>query len=404
MAYYTVDNYYFSRVVAQVFTVQILRCPVLLQTVKTFVVAHFFFFFCFTNEINKKLDVLVIWKFIMINAKVNFPWTEEREIAFLETIQTFSAHVSNNSNSTTRWTQVMDSMRNQSSFGNTVMANFWDKNNSDKSVVTKQLRKFKEKFQLIMETGKTFLASGNTSKKDGELDRKHELINVMMIAMEEKEVEDEAKAEAATDAKLTKTFLDKTSDDIIKGTTTWKKPLEGYGKRKHLDGSISDTKSVKKITTFEDSLVNFLHDEKSNKADMNQMDQFDNRFTVFLNENAYDMDKLIENCTTGVRDSDSVVEWLSTLGMNYIISLYCTYKDLPRAQASKAFREQLKEDTDMIPLAVSKCYFTLQKWHNEMESKCAESNNETSFIVTTPNSISNRSSNGNSDVISGISI
>lgn len=306
----------------------------------------------------------------------NFPWTEEREVAFLETVLTMSAHLCNNGNSTARWTQVMESMRRQPQFGTSLMASFFD-GSAEKSQVSKQLRKFKEKFSAIMESGKAFLASGNTSKNDGDLDRKHELIQVMLLKMEEKESEDGEKAEAVNNAKAMKQQLDKTSDTIITQKKPWKKPPEGYGKRKHMDGSISDNRtSAKKVGTFEDTLIEIWRGKDSNaKATCHEFD-FKQRYVAHLEGKGYGLDALLSCCKSVEKlvNFEEVKVLVETVGLDYFVSLYCTQQSAGQAVASKAFKEQLKDDTGMQPMAITRLYFKMQDWHQEMETTRIECN------------------------------
>ena len=69
-------------------------------------------------------------------------WTEAREIAFLQTIQTEGAHMTNNANVTERWNKTIASLLRQQEFAEDFKP-FWIK--KDKL----EHRPFREKFTRI---------------------------------------------------------------------------------------------------------------------------------------------------------------------------------------------------------------------------------------------------------------
>lgn len=97
----------------------------------------------------------------------------------------------------------------------------YEKNNS---------RKIRDKYESLMAEAKREMESGNLSKYDGDLGKMFE--HAKKMAEEIDDIEEAAKCE-----KELKRTLDETSEAVLSAVN--KKPKEGYGARKSLDGSIA---------------------------------------------------------------------------------------------------------------------------------------------------------------------
>jgi hypothetical protein len=128
-------------------------------------------------------------------------------------------------------------------------------------------REKRDKYKNILSEVQADIERGNQSGKEGEISEKFSMVKQI------KEEIDEPEYEKATNGDL-KRKLDANADDILKRAKV-SKPLEGYGRRKLVDGTFSggsdessstktSASNKKHLSSFDEKLFSYLEKDKEN--------------------------------------------------------------------------------------------------------------------------------------------
>lgn len=254
-------------------------------------------------------------------------------------------------------------------------------------------RKLREKFTSKLKSILEDMAKGNQSGKSGDLNALY--ATVKQISYDIDLIEEEKKAASGLKAKL-----DETVDMVLKTKET-KKPDDGYGKRKLLDGTIIDPKKkpTHKFIAFEEQFMTMMMNKWKTPTNtlLSKEEKVEKDMIKWIDENDKSLDDLLT--VSKLKVNDEMFALLEEhISLPTVVNIYCT-----RDQnfSAKLFKETLSPE-GVSQLISIKLYAGLQKWREEATLKAEEAKKlreeddrtatTISIVTETPSSIYSSSS------------
>ena len=198
------------------------------------------------------------------------------------------------------------------------------------------------------------MSTGNKSKYEGDLSELYRII-LQMVREEE-----DAKEEKESQKEL-KRKLDDNTDQVLSSDNK-KKPMQGFGSRKSLDGSVDSKSSTpsNRSASADDVLFGFMKDympKKKTKALGDDEEAIEQKMLNWVQNSGKELgDLTLEGSINNDQDCDILDEF----GLGLLINIYCT----PGKNFSPdAFKKALTDES-MTTLSAHKVYRTLQSWRN----------------------------------------
>ena len=222
----------------------------------------------------------------------------------------------------------------------------------DKCYKKNDYRKIQDKFKATKEAVEQDMSSGNKSKYEGDLS---ELYRIILQMVQE---EEDAKEEKESQKEL-KRKLDENIDQVL-SVDSKKKPMQGFGSRKSLDGSVDSKASTpsNKLSATDDTLYGFLSSLAPRPAISSTMDE--EAAEKMMIKWVRDTGKTGTDLMTEARVENvgDIVTLCDEFGLELIINLYCTPG---KKFSSDEFKKSLTEE-GVSTLTTKKIYLTLQTW------------------------------------------
>ena len=292
------------------------------------------------------------------------PWTEDMVTTLLNIVILKKAHLSGGCKGVKEiWNDVNNAFFAQSFMDQYRAAHYKADNH----------RKIRDKFENILNEVQKDIETGNQSGKDGELSEKYLLVQQI------KEEIDDQDAEKATNGEL-KRKLDANADEILKRAKVLK-PVEGFGRRKSLDGSTSDSKgsdssnSKNTMTSFDEKLLSFLEKDKST-ATCPEEDVEKTMAEWIERRGKSELDLLSEG-----KMPVELFPTLDYIGMDVILNIYCS-RSLNFSPIY--FKEQLTL-LNIGVLETHKIYKVFDKWRIQACDAFKITNSHKDIYVTPTN-------------------
>ena len=184
-------------------------------------------------------------------------------------------------------------------------------------------REKRDKYKNILSEVQADIERGNQSGKEGEISEKFSMVKQI------KEEIDEHEYEKATNGDL-KRKLDANADDILKRAKV-SKPLEGYGRRKLVDGTFSggsdessstktSTSNKKHLSSFDEKLFSYLEKDKENSKQVCNEEITEEHMKAWIK--LHDKNEL--DIVTEGKLPDSFFEMIVYIGIDVLLSIYCS--------------------------------------------------------------------------------
>jgi hypothetical protein len=184
-------------------------------------------------------------------------------------------------------------------------------------------RKIRDKYENILSEVQADIERGNQSGKEGEISEKFSMVKQIKVEIDEHEYE------KATNGDL-KRKLDANADDILKRAKV-SKPLEGYGRRKLVDGTFSggsdessstktSASNKKHLSSFDEKLFSYLEKDKENSKQVCNEEITEEHMKAWIK--LHDKNEL--DIVTEGKLPDSFFEMIVYIGIDVLLSIYCS--------------------------------------------------------------------------------
>lgn len=220
-------------------------------------------------------------------------------------------------------------------------------------------RKLREKYVTLVAAIEKDMESGNLSAKSGDdLNDKYKYAKQILEEKAAKLAEKEA-------GLVLKQKLNDTEKELL--------AQSGPLKRKLIDGTVVDNtkKNRKAPPSFEETLLQIVTSPAaSTVSDQSSKEQqcglhadeeaFEVKFSEWISDNGRTLQELIHSARI---NNEDVIANLVELGMNTLISIYCTRN---ANFSATVFKKELRE-MEFTQMTCSKLYCALQEWRREYE-------------------------------------
>lgn len=250
--------------------------------------------------------------------------------------------------------------------------------NNDAYYTKGSFRNIRDKYKSVMATYQPDeLKKHNDSKNSGELSRIYELAKQIY---EEKAEYEEAVKKEKSDKVESKAKIDATSEKALVKNKV--KPIDGFGSRKRLDGSVVGEKRKVISRSLDDEIVRSL---SQINGDENQEEKMEEALLKFITDIKKDgLKALVDEANIkNEEEKDQLLLQLENISIEILISIYCTRGE---KYSAKVFKTAVAE-LEIQNLHVHKLYFVINQWRKEVEQK---QEIEASFLESlhSPNSTS----------------
>jgi len=300
------------------------------------------------------------------------PWTEDMVVTLLNLVILKKAHLANGCKGIKEiWNDVNNAFFMQSCMEPFRALHYKMDNH----------RKIRDKYENVLSEVQADIERGNQSGKEGKISEKYSMVKQI------KEEIDEHEYEKANNGEL-KRKLDANADEILK-TAKVLKPMEGYGRRKLVDGTISggsdesgSTKasaSKKHLSSFDEKLLSYLEKDNDVSKQTCKEEVVEEQIKAWIKHH----DKNELDVVTEGKLPDAFFEMVVYIGIDVLLSIYCSRN---MNFSPVYFKEQLVL-LNVGFLETHKIYVVLNQWRinatSEFEKKSkAQTNAEKSSYVT----------------------
>ena len=277
------------------------------------------------------------------------PWTDEMVNVLLNLVVVKGVHIAAREEVKKKWNEVNDDL-----YLNPPFVGY-------KSVHYRKgdYRNLQEKYKRVKAAVVEDMHAGNKSKYTGELSQQYALIEQICQEIETQAELRNAKKEDAADLEKA---LRETEAKVLR--------KKEYGKRKNIDGTITDYTDGKRKAQgpgIDDVMSGIYESIKAKHSPANDEKMTEKTILTWINNNGKTSENLLSDSFISELDNFyyETLDLISSVGIQTIVSIYCSRG---RGFDRELFQNSMRE-LGFKPLAYHKLYVGITNWHFKAEEE-----------------------------------